>query len=301
MEQNKVGIFGVPVDLGASRRGTDMGPSALRYAKLHETLHKIGYEVIDHGNLHVPIPEGRSVGNPKMKFAKEIIDICEQLADQVSDIVTERQIPLILGGDHSLTMGSIAGIAPHYKQVGLLWIDAHCDFNTPATTPSGNVHGMSLAASTGCGDDSLKMIKGFSPKVLPEHAVIVGARQIDHLEKETLFQCGVHVFTMREIDEQGIANVMRQAIDLASAGGNQLLYLSFDLDVVDPMFAPGVGTPVPGGLTYREAHLAMELLYDSKLLCGLEMMEVNPIIDKHNDTAKLGVSLAASALGQRIL
>ena len=297
----RIGILGVPVDLGASRRGTDMGPSALRYAKLHQVLSSLGCRITDYGNLEVPVPETLPVKDPSMKYAEEIVDICEQLADRVSQIIQSGQLPLVLGGDHSLSMGTLAGVALELQHLGLIWIDAHGDFNTPSTSPSGNVHGMSLAASVGHGAKPLIGIKGMIPKIKPEYAVIVGARQLDPLEREALLDFGVRVFTMKDIDELGMSAVIHQAVQIASGGGRNQIYLSFDLDVMDPMFARGVGTPVPGGLTYREAHLAMEILAESGLLCGLEMMEVNPILDQHNQTAELGVGLIASALGQKII
>jgi arginase len=297
----RISVIGVPADLGASRRGTDMGPSAIRNARLHEALSALGHEVDDLGNLHVPVAESRAVEGEKTKYLPEIVAFCQELADQVAASMRAGHLPLVLGGDHSLAIGSLAGVAHVRPQIGVIWCDAHGDFNTPATTPSGNIHGMPLAVATGHGEPALCQLAGPSPKVAEDRTVLVAVRDLDPPERDLLRASGVTVFTMKEIDKAGMAAVMADAIRIASGGGLRPIHLSFDLDAVDPQFAPGVGTPVPGGLTYREAHLALELLADSGLLGSCEFVEVNPILDQGNQTARMAVELIASALGKRIL
>jgi arginase len=299
----QLSIIGVPADLGASRRGTDMGPSAMRCARLMETLVDLGHEVVDLGNLHVPVPESRAVQDPRARYLPEIMALCAELADAVEAAVRGGRLPVVLGGDHSVALGSLAGLARVRGDTGLLWVDAHADFNTPQTTPSGNVHGMMLAASTGSGGPALTGWPGIGagPQVRQDAAVLIGVREVDLAERRALTASRVRTFTMKEIDRQGIGRVMEEAVRIAGAGGSRPIHLSLDLDVLDPMYAPGVGTPVAGGLTYREAHLAMELLADSGLLGSLEIVEVNPVLDEGNRTAQLAVGLCASALGKRIL
>jgi arginase len=297
----RISILGVPADLGASRRGTDMGPSAIRNARLHEALAALGHEVEDLGNLHVPVAESRAVEGERTKYLPEILAFCQELADQVSAALRAGRLPLVLGGDHSLAIGSVAGVARVRPETGLIWCDAHGDFNTPETTPSGNIHGMPLAVATGRGERALCELGGPAPKVPADRVVLVAARDIDPGEREAILASGITAFTMKEIDKVGMAAVMTEAIRIAGDGGRRPIHLSFDLDAVDPQFAPGVGTPVPGGLTYREAHLALELLADSGLLGSCEFVEVNPILDQGNQTARMAVELAASALGKRIL
>lgn len=296
----RIVIIGVPADLGAARRGTDMGPSAIRNARLHEALTALGHEVEDLGNLHVPVAESRAVAGERTRYLPEILAFCQELAEHVAAALHDGRLPLVLGGDHSLAIGSLTGVAEVRPETGLIWIDAHGDFNTPETTPSGNIHGMPLAVATGHGDASLCQLGGFSPKVDPRRAVLVAARDLDRAERRLLHGSGVTVFTMKEIDQQGMGAVMAQAIAIAGADGANRIHLSLDLDAVDPQFAPGVGTPVAGGLTYREAHLALELLADSGLLGSCEFVEVNPILDQGNQTARMTVELIASALGKRI-
>lgn len=296
----KVKIIGVPSDLGADRRGVDMGPSAIRYAHLQHRLEAIGIQVADAGNLQVPNPESRKILDPKLKYLPEVVDVAERLSATVSSAVEEGFIPLVLGGDHSIALGTIAGVSKSKKNIGLIWVDAHGDFNTDVSTPSGNIHGMILAASLGIGHRSLTDISGFSPKLKAQNTVIVGARALDKDETELIRESGIHVFTMSHIDRYGMKDVMKKAIKYAGEGVEGV-HLSFDMDVLDPSVAPGVGTPVKGGITYREAALAMEMLSDAKVLSSLEFVEVNPILDKSNETAKLTVGLIASALGETIL
>jgi arginase len=299
-----VHIIGVSLDLGGNRRGVDMGPSAFRIAGLGERLAALGMTVVDEGDLVAPIPEIKAAGDPSKKYIAEIASLCERLYDVSLAALDRGGLPLVLGGDHSLAAGSVAATAAHLRRsggaLGLIWVDAHGDMNTPASSGSGNVHGMPLASLLGPEPSELSTIGGFSPKVLPEHTVLIGIRNLDEREKEIVRGSGVRVFTMKDIDRAGIATVVEQA--LACAGkGTAGVHVSFDLDVCDPAIAPGVGTPVKGGLDYREAHMVMEIVADSGLLRGLDLVEANPILDDRNMTAVLGVELVASALGQKIL
>jgi arginase len=299
-----VHIIGVSLDLGGNRRGVDMGPSAFRIAGLHERLTALGMTVVDEGDLVAPIPEVKAVGDPHKKYIGEIAAVCDKLYSVSLAALENGGLPLVLGGDHSLAAGSVAASADCLRrdggQLGLIWVDAHGDMNTPASSGSGNVHGMPLASLLGPEPAELSTIGGFSPKVLPEHTVLIGIRNLDATEKKIVRSAGVRVFTMKDIDRAGIATVVEQA--LAFAGDKTAgVHVSFDLDVCDPSIAPGVGTPVKGGLDYREAHMVMEILADSGLLRALDLVEVNPILDDRNMTAILGVELAASALGQKIL
>lgn len=297
-------IIGVPLDLGGNRRGVDMGPSAFRIAGLTERLASLGMPVVDEGDLVTPIPEIKSAGDPRKKYIREIARICDRLYKTSLGVLHSGGIPVVLGGDHSLAAGSVAASADYVrrdeKPLGLLWVDAHGDMNTPASSSSGNVHGMPLAALLGSEPAELSRIGGFSPKVLPKHTVLIGIRNLDEREKEIVRDSRVHVFTMKDIDRSGIASVMEQAIALAGKGTGGI-HVSFDLDVCDPAIAPGVGTPVKGGLDYREAHMVMEMVADSGLLRALDLVEANPILDDRNTTAVLGAELAASALGQKII
>jgi len=299
-----VHIIGVSLDLGGNRRGVDMGPSAFRIAGLGERLSALGIAVVDEGDLVAPIPETKSFGDPGKKYIREITRVCEKLYKTSLGVFDRGAFPLVLGGDHSLAAGSVAATADfvrrEQKALGLIWVDAHGDMNTPATSGSGNVHGMPLASLLGPEPAELSRIGGFSPKVLPQHTVLIGIRNLDEREKELVRGSGVHVFTMKDIDRAGIASVAEQALAIAGAntGG---VHVSFDMDVCDPTIAPGVGTPVKGGLDYREAHMVMEIVADSGLLRALDLVEVNPILDDRNMTAILGVELAASALGQKII
>jgi arginase len=300
----KITFIGVPLDLGAGRRGVDMGPSALRAALIHSRVRDLGYEVADLGDLEVSIQETRDPGDPRMKYLKEIRQTCEAVRDAVGGVLGEGATPVVLGGDHSIAMGTIAGVSRHCRlsdhRVGLIWFDAHGDMNTPETTPSGNIHGMPLAVALGLGEASLVDLAGEAPMVDGARAAVVGLRDVDPAERGNLRESGIGAFTMRDIDERGMRTVMEEAIKRATTG-TAGIHVSFDLDGIDPDFAPGVGTPSPGGLSYREAHLAMEMLSDTgKVLCA-ELVEVNPILDTQNGTARLGVELLASLLGKKIL
>ena len=304
MRTETVHLIGVSLDLGGNRRGVDMGPSAFRIAGIAERLTGLGLKVIDAGDLVAPIPEVKALGDPNKKYIREIARVCERLYKTSLSAFEKGGLPVVLGGDHSLAAGSVAATAEmlrrESKPLGLIWVDAHGDINTPASTNSGNVHGMPLASLLGPEPAELSRIGGFSPKVLPEHTVLIGIRNLDSREKEILRASGAHVFTMKDIDRSGIASVVERAIALAGTdtGG---IHVSFDLDVCDPAIAPGVGTPVKGGLNYREAHMVMEMIADSGLLRALDLVEVNPILDDRNMTALLGAELASSALGQKII
>src|SRR6476620_4966474 len=299
-----VHIIGVSLDLGGNRRGVDMGPSAFRIAGLGERLSALGATVIDDGDLVAPIPETKSFGDPTRKYIREIARVCEKLYKTSLSVFEKDGFPLVLGGDHSLAAGSVAASADFLRRdrqaLGLIWVDAHGDMNTPATSGSGNVHGMPLASLLGPEPSELSRIGGFTPKVLPAHTVLIGVRNLDENEKVALRDSQVHVFTMKDIDRQGIASIVEQAGNLAG-NGTAGIPVSFDLDVCDPMIAPGVGTPVKGGLDYREAHMVMEIVADSGLLTSLDLVEVNPTLDVRNTTAQLGTELALSALGMKIL
>lgn len=296
----KINIIGVPIDLGADRRGVDMGPSAIRYAGLQAALQELGWEVSDAGNISVPVAESVAVQNSKAKYVSEIARVSEKLAAITAETIEAGAIPIVLGGDHSVAIGAIAGVAKARRPLGLIWFDTHGDMNTPETTPSGNIHGMSLATSLGLGHPDLVNCAGFAPKVEAAHTVLIGVRDLDQLEKNTIRQSGITVFTMNHIDRLGMETVMRQAIAIASRG-TAGIHVSFDLDVVDPAEAPGVGTAKSGGITYREAHLAMELLAETGLVISLDFSEVNPILDVHNRTGVLAVELISSLLGKRII
>jgi arginase len=293
-------IIGAPMDLGADRRGVDFGASAIRYAGLSEQLRSLSHTVQDIGNIIIPQPESQSAGNPRLKYLDQIVQASEDLAHTVIATLQEDKFPLILGGDHSIALGSISGVAHVYNHIGVLWIDAHGDFNTEATTPSGNIHGMILAALTGLGESRLTHIDGWGPKLHPGNIVIIGARDLDPGEQALLRTHCVRVFTMSDIDKYGILHVIKEAIAVAGRH-NHALHLSLDMDSLDPREAPGVGTPVRGGLTYREAHLAMEMIADSHRLVSMDVVEVNSILDRENATARLAVELILSALGKKIL
>jgi arginase len=299
-----VHIIGVPLDLGGGRRGVDMGPSALRIAGLAERISALGRRVVDKGDLAVPIPETQRPGDERKRYIRDIAKVCTRVYQSVLTALESGALPLLLGGDHSLAAGSVAASAAFARErgasLGLIWIDAHGDMNTPASTTTGNVHGMPLAALLGPEPAELAAIGGFSPKVDPAHTVLVGVRNLDEREKLRVRESGVHVFTMKDIDRAGVAAVAEQAILLAGQG-TAGIHVSFDLDACDPSVAPGVGTPVKGGLDYREAHMVMEVLADSGLLTGLDVVEVNPTLDIQNNTAVLGAELVSSALGMKIL
>jgi arginase len=303
----KIRVIGVPLDLGASRRGVDMGPSAVRVAGLEARLEALGHQVVDGGNIRVEIAETQNSGSANARFLQEIADTCTRTAEAVVQCLEDGMTPLVLGGDHSLAAGSVSGVAEFYRRqnqkIGVIWIDAHSDINTPETSPSGNVHGMPLAALLGLGSglEPLSQIFGYSPKISPENTVILGVRDIDSAERENIRRAGIaEVYTMRDIDERGMRTVMEEALR-AAGRGTAGYHVSLDMDWIDPEDAPGVGTPVRGGVTYREAHLAMEILADHGRLLSFEIVEVNPVIDDRNRTADLAVELACSAFGKKIL
>ena len=304
MRQSHIAVIGAPMDLGAGRRGVDMGPSALRVAGLYQKLTDLGYQVEDLGNVVVDQPESLPEGPSHARYLPQIAHTCARLADMVERAASQERVPLVLGGDHSAAIGTVAGMSRHRRKsghkLGLLWMDAHADMNTPDSSPSGNVHGMPLACAIGLGPAELTGIGCHVPMVDPENVAIVGLRSVDDIEKYNVRGAGVHPFTMRDIDERGMRTVIQQAIDAVSSGTSGF-HLSFDLDAVDPDEAPGVGTPVHGGITYREAHLAMEIICDSGMMTSLELVELNPVLDVANRTAILGVELIMSVLGKRIL
>lgn len=296
-------LIGVPIDLGAGRRGVDMGPSAIRVAGIEPRLKSLGFEILDCGDVAVRIPETEHVGDDSLRFKGPILATCGTVRATVTDALANGRFPLTIGGDHSLSIGSIAGSSVHFKgrgeKIGVIWFDAHGDFNTPETTPSGNIHGMALAVSAGVGDPDLVGLGGYSPKVAAENIVIVGARDLDLGERSNLKNAGTTVFTMRDLDERGMHSVVEEAITIASKG-TAGIHLSFDLDVIDPQFTPGTGTPVRGGVYYREGHLAMELIGDGANVVSMDIVEVNPILDTQNQTAIVGVEMTMSLAGQRI-
>jgi arginase len=300
----KIRVIGVPLDLGQSRRGVDMGPSAVRVAGLEARLESLGHVVEDAGNIAVAIPEQKTEGDPHAKYLKEITATCTKHAELVLKTLEAGKIPIVLGGDHSVAAGTVAGVAEFYhkqnQKIGLIWMDAHADINTPSSSPSGNVHGMPLAAIMGLGPPELANIFNFHPKVSPENCVLVGVRDVDTIEKENIRKAGVEVFTMRDIDERGMRAVMEEALRMAGRGTSGY-HVSLDMDWIDPEDAPGVGTPVWGGATYREAHLAMEIIADHGRMLSFEIVEVNPVIDERNQTADLAVELTLSAFGKKIL
>lgn len=304
MRQKSIAIVGAPLDLGAGRRGVDMGPSALRLAGLGPRIAVLGYSVEDLGNVFVDQPESTPSGPDSAKYLNQIVSACSALADMVDRAIREGRFPLVLGGDHSVAVGTIAGVSHAARQrqekIGVIWIDAHADMNTPETSPSGNIHGMPLACCIGKGPAELTNILGYAPKVDAANVVLIGVRDVDAIERQCVRESGVTAFTMRDIDERGLREVMDRALAIAGAG-TAGIHLSLDMDVVDPDEAPGVGTPVRGGMTYREAHLAMEIVCDCNNLTSMEIVEVNPVLDEVNRTANLGVELVLSVLGKRIL
>ncbi|HUR61186.1 MAG TPA: arginase [Candidatus Thermoplasmatota archaeon] len=300
MLRNTVRVIGVPMDLGAGRRGVDMGPSAIRAAMLHTRIQDLGYKVQDAGNVFTVEPEERKPKDPRLKYLDEVLAACRELADRVDKAVKDEVTPVVLGGDHSIAIGTQAGLARSSKRRGLLWFDAHADFNTVETSPSGNIHGMPVSAILGMGDPRLADFDSPGPKLDAKNLVYIGLRSVDLEEAEMLTDSRVTYYTMRDIDQMGMAKVMEEALQKVSKGVDQV-HLSFDLDVVDPRWAPGTGTTVQGGLTWRESHLAMEMLSDSGLLSSLEFVEVNPLLDTGNQTGDFTVGLICSALGKAIV
>jgi len=304
MPRSHIAIIGAPLDLGQDRRGVDMGPSAMRVANLHARVASLGYEVEDRGNIPVEQKEACPQGDPHAKYLPLIAGACQALSQRVEEALAGGLLPLVLGGDHSVAVGTVSGVSHHFRarqqKAGLIWLDAHADMNTPGTSPSGNIHGMPLACLLGTGPDELAGLLGYRPKNDPSHAVIVGLRDVDATEKLRVRGSGIRAFTMRDIDERGLRAVMEEAIAIATEG-TAGLHLSLDMDFCDPVDAPGVGTPVRGGATYREAHLALEMICDSRHMVSMEVVEVNPVIDERNRTADLAVELIMSGLGKRIL
>jgi arginase len=300
----RAGILGVPLGFGASIPGVDLGPYAMRVARLSDRISALGYEVVDHGDLKIPRPQIATANHENPKHLNEMVAACTDLAETVYGILEHHQIPIVLGGDHSIAIGSLTGIAKYFRDhqepLGLLWFDAHADMNTPETSPTGNIHGMPLSALFGFGAPELVNLGGFAPKLDPRYCAHIGARDVDPGERELIRQLGLHCFTMRDIDEQGMNAVMNQALEIVgqASGG---FSVTFDIDALDPRDAPGSGTLVRGGLTYREAHLAMEKLAETGGLRSLEMVEINAALDEQNKTAELGVELILSALGKTIL
>ncbi len=304
MLQSRIAILGAPLDLGAGRRGVDMGPSAVRLAGLNAKLESLGYDVQDLGNVAVAQQESTPSGPENAKYLPQIAKTCEKLASMVEAAIRDGSFPLVLGGDHSIAAGTVSGVsqALHAREqrAGVIWIDAHADMNTPESSPSGNVHGMPLACCIGRGPRELTEIFGYAPKIEGKNVVLVGIRDVDIRERQMVRESGVTAFTMRDIDERGLRNVMEQAISIAN-NGTAGFHLSLDMDAVDPDEAPGVGTPVRGGMTYREAHLAMETICDCHGMLSMEVVEVNPVLDEANRTALLAVELVMSAMGKKIL
>jgi arginase len=304
MPHSNIAIIGAPLDLGQGRRGVDMGPSAVRVANLNRRLASLGYLVEDLGNVPVEQAEASPAGHPKAKYLPQIAATCHRLGTLVEQTLVSGSLPLVLGGDHSVAVGTVSGVSHYFRErgesAGLIWLDAHADMNTPESSPTGNVHGMPLACIVGMGPSELTSLFGYQPKVAPRNTVIVGLRDVDQVEKPHVRGSGVRAFTMRDIDERGLRWVMEEAIRLAG-DGTAGIHVSLDMDFVDPQDAPGVGTPVRGGATYREAHLAMEMICDSRRMVSMEVVEVNPVIDEVNRTADLAVELVMSGLGKRIL
>jgi arginase len=302
--KRNVRIIGVPLDLGASRRGTDVGPSALRIAGLGAALRRIGYEVALEEDIPAPAMETRRSEDKHARYKPQILDVCTRLAKRVKEVMDADEFPLVLGGDHSIAMGTVAGSAAHFREkdesLGLIWFDAHGDMNVPGSSPSGNIHGMPLAHLLGKGDSELKNILGFSPKVKPENVALIGIRAIDAGERKIIRDSGIHAFTMREIDEHGMATVAKRALEIVS-DGTAGFHVSFDVDGCDPTVIPGSGTLVPGGVSFREAHLLMEYVADSGGLQSLEIVELNPFLDERNISAKRALELILSAMGKSIL
>lgn len=302
-DRKDVRLLGVPMDLGAGRRGVDMGPSAVRLADLAGRVRALGHGFKDLGDVSVPISERRDPG-PGPKYLKEIVRTCRRLAPRVENIMDEGCFPIVVGGDHSMGIGTISGVSSHFRKrgerMGLVWIDAHADMNTPDSSPSGNIHGMPLASLLGYGAPELVELGGFSPKIAPENTVLVGIRSVDEDERQLVIRSGIHYYEMMKIDALGMARVISEAIHLAGQG-TAGVHVSLDADGIDPDFAPGVGTPVPGGINLREAHLMLEVLNDSGRMCSLEIAEVNPILDTQNRTAELMCELVSSALGKKVM
>lgn len=298
---NKISIIGVPSDYGQRRRGVDMGPSAIRYAGVVERLEALDYDVIDKGDIRLKNKGEKLKEDPKLLNLEEIIHLSEELAESVSSVIGENRFPLVFGGDHSIAIGTIAGLGKHYQNLGVIWFDAHADLNTPDTTPSGNIHGMPLAVNLGLGHERLTQIANYAPKIKKENIIIIGARSVDPGERELIQEMGIKVYTMHEIDRLGMTKVMEEAIEYLKMRQVDGVHLSLDLDALDPLYTPGVGTPVAGGITYRESHLAMEMLQEANFITSAEFVEVNPILDEKNRTADVAVALMGSLFGETLV
>jgi arginase len=299
VNKRKLAVIGGALDLGAGRRGVDMGPSAIRYAGLDDRLAGLGLDCSDWGNVETVIPEATAEGDPRARFLSQIKEACERIARRVAATTGDGYVPIVLGGDHSIALGTLGGLAAAHGPGAVLWFDAHGDLNTPETSPSGNVHGMPLAAALGVASGEFESDVWPLPAVDPERVSLIGVRSLDEAERELVRSRGVAVYTMSDFDRRGVEPIVREALERAS--GAAFVHISLDMDVVDPDVAPGVGTPVRGGFSYREAHLAMELVAESGLMGSMDVVEVNPILDRENATAQLAVELVASALGERIL
>lgn len=301
MENKKVSIIGVPCDYGQQRRGVDMGPSAIRYSGLQERLQTLGYNVVDEGNIQASTPRQVVQQDARLLNLEEVVQVNTDLAHLVKNVVENQRTPLVLGGDHSIAIGTLAGLSLHYKNLGVIWFDAHADLNTPETTPSGNIHGMPLATSIGLGHERLTSILHGEAKIQAENIIIIGGRSIDEGERILIKERGIQVYTMHEIDRLGMTHVMEQTLAFFKEKQIDGLHLSLDLDALDPLYTPGVGTPVAGGITYRESHLAMEMIQESGLLTSAEFVEVNPILDERNKTADAAVALIGSLFGETLV
>ena len=297
----QISIIGVPSDYGQRRRGVDMGPSAIRYSGIIDRLQALQFNVKDEGDIRLKLVKEQQKGDPKLLNLEEIIDLSEELARKVSDVILNNSIPLVLGGDHSIAIGTLAGLGKHYDNLGVIWFDAHADINTPETTPSGNIHGMPLAVSLGLGHERLVNIANYSPKIKKENIIIIGARSIDEGERALIKQLGIKVYTMHEIDRLGMTRVMEESISYFKERHVDGVHLSLDLDALDPLYTPGVGTPVAGGISYRESHLAMEMVQEAMFITSAEFVEVNPILDERNRTADVAVALMGSLFGEMLV
>ncbi|MGE7024472.1 arginase [Solibacillus cecembensis] len=301
MGKKDVSIIGVPCDYGQQRRGVDMGPSAIRYAGLQSRLTVLGYSVEDEGDIHVSNQTSTVQVDTQLLNLDEVVRVNTALAKKVTEVVEKQRVPLVLGGDHSIAIGTLAGLSKHYQNMGVIWFDAHADLNTPETTPSGNIHGMPLATSLGLGHERLTKILHDAPKIKQENIIIIGGRSIDEGERKLIKELGIKVYTMYEIDRLGMTYVMEDTLEYFRKQKIDGLHLSLDLDALDPLYTPGVGTPVAGGITYRESHLAMEMIQESGLLTSAEFVEVNPILDERNKTADVAVALIGSLFGETLV
>ncbi|MDQ0430634.1 arginase [Planomicrobium stackebrandtii] len=302
MNKLNISIIGVPMDHGQNRRGVDMGPSAIRYAGVVDRIEELGHTVSDEGDIQIGQADGSVDTSTNLRNLKAITEATEALGDKVFEVAEAGNFPLVLGGDHSIAIGTLAGISERHENLGVIWYDAHADMNTSDTSPSGNIHGMPLAASFGHGHEKLTNIRGYSPKVKPENIVIIGARSVDPGERQLIKERGIRVYSMHEIDKMGMNAVIEDSIRyLKEERKTDAVHLSLDLDGIDPMYTPGVGTPVPGGISYRESHLAMEMLFDADIITSAEFVEVNPILDEKNRTADVAVALIGSLFGEKLL